>query len=241
MKSYYVPGSQGTALYVVETGNSLGEPILFIHGFSQSHFVWWKQLHSQQLKEEFRLVAFDLRGHGLSEKKTDGYHHSSCWAEDLHVFGDQALKGIHFVSGIPGPEKMGEEWLKLQHFFVEDSMERHLAGLKDLIHVMMERPLDETSFAFWYGQASLTPSFVRKELMAKPSERRDYRTIDVPILVSHGLSDRITLPGIEQALHLFPHASASLYPHTGHAPFWEQPERFNEELIQFARSFSKNE
>ena len=51
-------------LNAVETGNSLGQTILFVHGLSQSWRTWMAQFADPQLRERFRLVALDLRGHG---------------------------------------------------------------------------------------------------------------------------------------------------------------------------------
>lgn len=55
-------------LAVQEWGNRSGSAILFIHGSSQSHFFWGRQVEDPALQREFRLVIFDLRGHGASEK-----------------------------------------------------------------------------------------------------------------------------------------------------------------------------
>lgn len=83
MKSYYIKGGSGTKLFVNEGGNPYGVPILFVHSLSQSRMSWIKQLSSYSLKK-FRLIAFDLRGHGLSDKPHDGYHEAENWAEDIN-------------------------------------------------------------------------------------------------------------------------------------------------------------
>jgi non-heme chloroperoxidase len=55
-------GGAGVKINVVETGNPDGPPILFIHGWSQSHASWFRQLNAPELSERFRLIALDLRG-----------------------------------------------------------------------------------------------------------------------------------------------------------------------------------
>ena len=72
------------ALHVREWGNPDGSPIVFIHGWSQSHLCWHRQTESR-LCDEFRLVAFDLRGHGMSEAPPQSQHytHAGPWAYDL--------------------------------------------------------------------------------------------------------------------------------------------------------------
>jgi non-heme chloroperoxidase len=59
--------------------------------------------------------------------------------------------------------------------------------------------------------------------------------IRVPLLVSHGRSDTVVLPSM--ADYILKHcktAEASWYDGVGHAPFLEEPLRFNTELKQFA-------
>jgi pimeloyl-ACP methyl ester carboxylesterase len=84
MTSHTITGGGGTRLHVVETGNARGRPILFIHGFSQCSLAWSRQLDSD-LAQDFRLVAMDLRGHGLSDKPAGGYDDSRLWADDIHA------------------------------------------------------------------------------------------------------------------------------------------------------------
>ena len=84
MKSHRITGGGGTQLHLVETGNSKGRPIMFIHGFSQCWLAWNRQLTSD-LAESYRLVAMDMRGHGLSDKPREGYTDSKLWADDVNV------------------------------------------------------------------------------------------------------------------------------------------------------------
>jgi len=83
VQHHVVAGGGGVRLNVVETGRLGGRPILFIHGWSQSHVSWTRQLTSAPLGERFRLVALDLRGHGDSEKPVDAYGDSRLWADDV--------------------------------------------------------------------------------------------------------------------------------------------------------------
>ena len=84
MKTHRVAGGGGVHLHVVETGNPQGRPILFIHGASQCWLQWNRQMNSS-LAEEHRLVALDMRGHGLSDKPHDGYNDAKLWADDVNA------------------------------------------------------------------------------------------------------------------------------------------------------------
>jgi len=55
-------------IFVQETGNKKNPAILFIHGASISSEFWHKQFSDKNLAENFSLYAFDLPGHGNSEK-----------------------------------------------------------------------------------------------------------------------------------------------------------------------------
>jgi len=81
-----ITGGGGVNLAVYEAGNPDGYPIVFIHGFLGNHLGWNMQL-SEELADEFRLIAFDLRGHGASDKPLDAenYTDSNMWADDLQA------------------------------------------------------------------------------------------------------------------------------------------------------------
>lgn len=90
MKTHTVQGGGGLRLHVREWGKADGPPILFIHGWSQNHLCWDKQYEST-LADEFRLVAYDLRGHGMSEAPLEPEHYTDgkLWADDVAAIIDQ--------------------------------------------------------------------------------------------------------------------------------------------------------
>jgi len=124
--SQYVYSTNGVKLSFSEHGNPNGQPVLFIHGWSQSKEVWQQQLTAAEL-QDFRLIAFDLRGHGQSTKTMNAaeYVSGNNWADDisavirkldlrnvtvvahshgaialmdyLSLYGDKNLKAINFV------------------------------------------------------------------------------------------------------------------------------------------------
>jgi len=88
--THEVRGGGGVRLHAVEHGNREGPAILFVHGWSQSHLCWTRQL-AGQLGARFRLVALDLRGHGMSEKPAEAerYAEQRLWAEDVAAVIDE--------------------------------------------------------------------------------------------------------------------------------------------------------
>jgi non-heme chloroperoxidase len=122
-----VKGSEGVDLVVHDEGLRTDQAIIFVHGWSQSSLSWKYQI-SSSLSERYRLVTYDLRGHGMSAKPLGDTHYSDevHWADDLlsiieslkltsvilvgwsfggyvicdylRRHGDQRVVGINFVS-----------------------------------------------------------------------------------------------------------------------------------------------
>lgn len=133
MKSHRITGGGGVQLHVVEAGNPRGRPIVFIHGLSQCWLQWSRQMNSSLL-EDHRLVALDMRGHGLSDQPRDGYDDSKQWADDIDAiiqaldldhpvlsgwsygplvfldyirhYGEDQVGGLHFIGAVT---KLGSE------------------------------------------------------------------------------------------------------------------------------------
>ncbi len=120
----------GVSVSVGEWGNPAGAEILLIHGQAQSVLSFKRQTDSA-LARDFRIVAYDLRGHGASDKPTDPacYRDGKRWADEVQAVisakrlrkpvvvgwslggrvlrqylmhhGDSALSGINFLSTRP--------------------------------------------------------------------------------------------------------------------------------------------
>jgi pimeloyl-ACP methyl ester carboxylesterase len=110
-----------------DAGKPARRSLLLIHGYSQSHRCWLRQLNGP-LAREFDLVSYDLRGHGDSDKPMQAryYRETPRWADEvrsvietlalerpvivawsyagrvildyLSVYGTQALGGLVMVS-----------------------------------------------------------------------------------------------------------------------------------------------
>lgn len=66
-----VQAPDGVTLAVQEWANSEGPAIVFVHGFSASQLAWRQQVEAPELADEFRMITFDTRGSGMSDKPAD--------------------------------------------------------------------------------------------------------------------------------------------------------------------------
>lgn len=84
VEPYTVTAPDGVRIAVQEAGDPNGQPIIFIHGLLGSHLSWDKQVNSPEL-QRYRLITFDMRGHGLSgqPERADAYRDGRRWADDL--------------------------------------------------------------------------------------------------------------------------------------------------------------
>jgi pimeloyl-ACP methyl ester carboxylesterase len=85
METQRVTTPDGISLAVYAWGNRQGREILFIHGFSQAALSWLRQMEDTALASEFRMAAYDLRGHGGSDKPLapEYYTEDRRWADDV--------------------------------------------------------------------------------------------------------------------------------------------------------------
>jgi len=86
-RAHAVRTPDGLDITTQEWGNPAGPEILFIHGYSQCFLSWAKQTGDADLLREFRIITYDLRGHGGSDKPLDGarYKDGPAWAAEMQV------------------------------------------------------------------------------------------------------------------------------------------------------------
>lgn len=76
----------GNEIYYVDVGVSDALAVILIHGFPFNHEMWEPQI--QALQDRFRVVAYDLRGHGKSGVG-DGQYTLEFFVDDLVGLLDQ--------------------------------------------------------------------------------------------------------------------------------------------------------
>ncbi|MFE1199523.1 alpha/beta fold hydrolase [Streptomyces olivaceoviridis] len=83
----------GLTLSATAYGDPSHPEILFVHGLGQSGLCWHRQV--EHLASRFRLVTFDMRGHGASSvpDSPDAYADGARWAADIRSVRETA--GLH--------------------------------------------------------------------------------------------------------------------------------------------------
>lgn len=267
-----ISGGDGLDLAIYEAGDPNGPAIVFIHGFLGSHLVWERQL-SGTLAEDHRLIAFDLRGHGASDKPlaAESYTDPDLWAEDvaavireldldrpvlvgwsyggyiipdyLREHGSDAIGGVVFVGAVTkaGTEEaqavLGEELLEIFGGVLSPDVRTRIAATRSFLPLLTSRPLDREWYEIILAGAMMVPPEVRLAMFSRELDNDDVLgRIDVPTLVIHGQDDQtVQVSAAEHIAATVPGAELRVYDGVGHAPFIEEPQRFDEDLRAFVR------
>lgn len=269
-----VIGGGGTKLHVREWGRKDAPPILFVHGWSQNHLAWKRQFDST-LADDFRLVAIDLRGHGMSEAPTtvEAFTDGALWAADiaavieqrellnpllvswsfggfvisdyLAAHGDSKISGINYVGWgvIMGNTEeelrfVGRGFHDFYQGAISDDIPTAIEALRGFVHACLGKDIPREDIETMIAFNVMVPRFTRYACTMRKAV--DFTPVisglDVPILATYGTKDTIALPiAGEHIVKVCKRANGSFYDGAGHAPFIEDPERFNRELAEFAR------
>lgn len=84
-----VISADGTHLAVESFGPADAPPLLMVHGWTCARRFWICQVHA--LADRFRIVTFDLRGHGDSEAPRGGDFSTDALADDVQAVLEQAI------------------------------------------------------------------------------------------------------------------------------------------------------
>lgn len=92
--------ADGVELQVYESGNKLGEAILFLHPQGSSAKIWMKLIPLFEV--DYHVILLDLRGHGQSEKCTSGYDIQSQCNDIQNVMKSFEIKKAHLIGNSLG-------------------------------------------------------------------------------------------------------------------------------------------
>ena len=271
MKTHAITGSDGICLIVDDHGNADAPSLIFTHGFAQCAHSWKRQ-YGSALKERFRLITPDLRGHGRSDKPhtTESYTEGWRWAGDIaavieHLelerpillawsysglaacdflrFEDQSkLGGLGLISARSkiGTEAAGVMAGRLFHDllpgFLADEAATRIAGIEAFLQSLTHAEIPAGDYYEMVGYNAVVPPHVCRAMLERTLDNDDVLSqVMLPTWIIHGDRDQSLVVALaKHHAELIPHAELSIYPDVGHAPFYEEPDRFNRELESFA-------
>jgi pimeloyl-ACP methyl ester carboxylesterase len=184
-------------------GNANGPEILFVHGFSQSHLSWIKQV-TGDLANDFRMVTYDLRGHGGSDKPLEPqrYKDSKAWADEaeavmdatglkrpvlvgwsyggrimadyLKIHGTARLAGLNYVdAGQKADPSFFGPNLKNLPLMASEDLATNIAATRAFLHGCFSRQPTQDEFETMLAFNMMVPPKVRLGLSNRPLDVDD--------------------------------------------------------------------
>lgn len=163
-------------------------------------------------------------------------------ASYLATFGDSGISGVVLAGGILAIGNAREDWMvgpespAMHPDLYTDDTDRRAAATDSFVRACTEEPLDE-DLTHQITEANMRVSpLVRRALFASGWDFQPvFENLNKPLLAIHGVEDVVVAPltGIT-ASEIAPKGDLRLYENAGHAPFLEAPDRFNQDLTEFA-------
>lgn len=241
----------GIRLAYVEAGDPNGEPLLLLHGFTDSSRSFLPMVPHLA---RYRLLIPDQRGHGASDAPECCYG-SSQFAYDARLFLDalgvkRAAVVGHSLGSMVAISLAADQPDRVSKIVLIGSTALVPVKRGDWLYdnvAAMTGPLDSRSqFARdWHPANQPTPvdpvfaNAVNDELLRIPLHvwrgvlrelsyvpvGRHSTDIKAPVLILSGGKDPIfSAEHHRSLLAVFPHAEAHVFAELGHNPNWEQPE-----------------
>lgn len=237
-------------LYYEDNGKGL--PVLLTHGFGASTGMWAGQV--AKFSDRYRLIRWDMRGHGKTECPEDLSHYSQAQSvEDMralldHLEIDKAVIGGHSLGGfmslafnVAYPERVKALFLQGcgPGYRRDEPREAWNKRAEN-----RARTLEEGGLAALGGGAEVGKSVQQSAQSLALAARGilsqvDSRVIDslpgipVPTLVIVGDEDKPYLDGARYMGDRIPGATSIVVPGAGHGVNIEKPDVVNEALENF--------
>ena len=255
--------ANGLRLAYVELGDPKGEPLLLLHGYTDSSRSW--SLVAPHLGR-YRLLIPDQRGHGAADAPACCYgttqfaHDAKLFLDALGV--DKAAVAGHSLGSMVAislagdhPERVSRvvligstalvpvkpgDWLYDNVAGLKAPLDRSSPFLREWHPANQPTPVDP-AFAAAVEQDYLTiPLHVWRGVMrelANVPVARHAADVKAPVLILSGGKDPLfPKPHHEALLAAFPKAEAEVFPELGHNPNWEQPEAVAARMARFLDS-----
>jgi pimeloyl-ACP methyl ester carboxylesterase/tetratricopeptide (TPR) repeat protein len=249
----------GVDLDVAQAGPVAGTPVLFLHGYTDSWFSYVPVL--ERLPAGLRAIVPSQRGHGESERPACCYGIGDFAADAvalLDALGIQRATVVgHSMGSFVAQRLAAERPDRVERLVLIGSgttlrtepvveFGDYVRGLDDpipaeFVHEFQAGTVVEAPPAAFMARVVLesarVPARVWREVMAgmlRPDSRTALERIAAPALIVWGEGDELFPRAYQDSLAAaLGDARLVAYAATGHAPHWERPARFVEDLSAF--------
>ncbi|WP_391557509.1 alpha/beta fold hydrolase [Robertmurraya sp.] len=256
---YFICVEPGVSIYVEDINPGGSKTIVFIHGWPLSHKQFEYQFDVLPAMG-YRCIGLDWRGFGNSDKPMSGYNYDRL-ADDIRIVvgalqldnftlaghstgGAIAIRYMSRYNGY-GVSKLVLIDAAAPIGFTAETANKLLAeSLNDRPKMM--RGVTDTfffqyitdAFSDWFFQLGLqaagwsTAAIII--LLRDEKLYADLLKIWVPTLIVHGIHDKVIPFAQAQELNQkISHSRLVPFQYSGHGPFWEERDKFNQLLTQF--------
>ena len=252
----------GPLIRYAEQGDPAGEPLILLHGYSDS---WYSYSRLLPLLEPggYHVFAIDQRGHGSSERPLGAYTVED-FAADVDAFmqvvGIERATVMGHSMGSLVARRVAEQYphrvsrlvligaiLTLDEGI--DELREAVRALRDPVPTEFVREFQQSTIhvpvptSFFEGvvaESLRLPARVWHEVLdglCAADDRAFLGRIAAPTLLLWGEQDAYFPRADQDALvAAIPNARLHVYPDTGHCPQWERPEEVARELAAFIRT-----
>jgi non-heme chloroperoxidase len=161
----------------------------------------------------------------------------------LARYGDKQIAGAVYVDGVIElkPEQITAHPDIYKNLNSTD-LKTHLDTVRAFLQLCFHTQPDSRTFERLFANAAMASWDMQKAVMNMDINAvKGLGSAKVPVLLLYGAQDALVQPkaAIARAIQLNPQVKSTLYEHSGHAPFLEEPERFNADLAAFIASSAK--
>lgn len=265
MNNKFVELPTGVRLQYVEQGEPAGIPVLLLHGISDSWHSYERVL--PHLPKSIHAFALTQRGHGDSSRPETGYRFRDYAADAVAFMDVLALERAVIVGHSLGstiaqrfainyPERMLGlvligSFLSLPNSPVRQQLWDVVSEMEDPVDPGFVREFQESTlaqpvpheFLDTIVQESLKlPARVWRAAVEGSSQDEfsgELNRINVPALLVWGDQDgMVPRSDQEEQTAVISNSRLVVYEGAGHAPHWEEPERFAADLVIFVEKLN---
>jgi len=158
----------------------------------------------------------------------------------LAAHGDGDIAGAVYVGGVIElkPDQIAAHPEVYRDMNAAD-LKTHLDGERAFLRLCFHRQPDATTFDLLLANAALASWDMQRAVQSMTvAAAEGLSKARVPVLLIYGARDALVkaTPSIARAKSLNPRIQSKLYAASGHAPFLEEPARFNRDLSDFIRA-----